>query len=144
MTTRALLATVVGVVLVLSGTLAGSAGVALMLTTPCSPSYRLAVQSAAVAPEVPDTTVSLSELSDVRRDAVRAAVENRTDVAFADREALATLTDDVILAGGERYVARVVTVPCETPYPGMVFGGVVAVTVGAFLLGYAVLLYRLG
>jgi len=59
-----------------------------------------------VAREVPDTTVSLSGLSGVERDAVRAAIEDRTDATFADREALAALTDDVIVAGGERCVAR--------------------------------------
>lgn len=137
---RVLLAAVVGVGLLLAGTVVGVAGTALVVVSPCSESYRLAVQPTA-PPD--DGATPLDTLPSPQRAAVEAAIENRTDVRFGDREALAALDGAVVRADDTHYTARVVVVPCSTPYDEAALAGYATGLGGGFLAGYALLHRRL-
>jgi len=122
---------------------AGSAGTVLSFTSPCSPTYRLAVEPAGAVGDGPGDATPVEELSEVQRAAVTAAVENRTNRSFSDRDALADLDGETVLVGEDRYLPRLVEKPCDTPRPELALGGWATFLVGGLVVSYGVLAHRM-
>lgn len=140
---RTILAGVFGVLLLLIGTVAGIGATALLVVDGCQESYRLVLDPADTVADAPEETTRVTELSGVQRTAVEAALEDRTGVAFTARPPLSDLTERVLVAGDDRYVPRLVAVPCRTPYEELALGGFGAGLVGLFVTSYALLVRRL-
>lgn len=139
---RTVLIGVLGCVLLIVGSTAGVGGVGLILTDPCTSTYRLSLQPADSVPGTPERTVTYGELSDVQKTAVDAALENRTRMTFRNREPLAALTDNVIVKDGTRYVASLTTIECRTLYDDLAITGFTGAVVGLLLCGFALITHR--
>lgn len=140
---RALLTGVIGGLLLLAGSIAGTAGLGLQVTNSCSPHYQVSLQPANEAADAPERTVSFESLSDYQQMAVEAARGNGTRATFTARNRLEPLTEIVIVIEGDNYVAELVKDPCQSLYDELAVGGFIGAIVGLFLSIYSVILWRL-
>lgn len=139
---RTILIGVFGCVLLVVGSIAGVGGLGLLVTDPCTPTYRLSLQPADAASATPERTVSYGELRGVQKVAVDAALENRSKASFRTREPLAELTDVVIKKGGDRYVAHLRAAECRTPYDELAIAGFTGAVLGVLVIGFALVVHR--
>lgn len=140
---RTLLIGVFGIVLIITGSIAGVGGLGLLITDPCTSTYRLSLQPADTVSDTPEQTVSYGELTDVQKIAVDAALEDRSKMSLRDRKPLAELTDTVIEKNGDRYVAHLVSAECRTLYDELAIAGFSGAVIGLFLIGFAFIGHRL-
>ena len=139
---RALLIGLLGSILLIGGLVAGAGGLGLQIMNPCAPTYQLSLQPANSVATTPDQTVAFELLSEYQRTAVQAAVGNDTRLTFQNRGRLAPLTEAVITMDGDRYVAEIVTEPCQSLYDELAIGGFAGATVGTLVSLYALAVWR--
>ena len=143
MRTLPLLMGTFGVILVVSGLIAGIGGLGLQITNPCSPTYQVSPQPVESVTDPPDKTVTFGSLTEYQQTAVEAAMENRTRLTFRSRERLDPLTEAVIIIEENRYVATINEEQCQSLYGELALGGFAGAILGCFVVMFSIGVWRL-